>query len=95
MVFELMRTNCLCVKRSKCVFGGTSVAYLGHIISAKGVAMDSDKVSAVHAWPQPRTLRALWGFLGLTRYYQKFIAQYGDVARPLTALLKKDASLGL
>jgi hypothetical protein len=53
--------------------------------------MDPDKVSVVTAWPSPQTLRALHGFLGLSGYYRKFIAQYGDVARPLTALLKQDA----
>lgn len=27
--------------------GTTSIAYLGHVISVEGVAMDSDKVAAV------------------------------------------------
>ncbi|KAK1628642.1 hypothetical protein QYE76_002957 [Lolium multiflorum] len=31
------------------LFGTTSVAYLGHVISADGVAMDTDKVAAVAA----------------------------------------------
>jgi hypothetical protein len=64
---------------------------LGHIISAAGVAMDPSKVEAVAAWPPPRSLRALRGFLGLTGYYGKFIAVYGTVGAPLTALLKREA----
>jgi hypothetical protein len=91
IVFDTIWLNQLFVKQSKCIFGSTSVAYLGHIISSKGVAMDSDKVAAVDSWPMPRTLRALRGFLCLTGYYCKFIANYGNIARPLIPLLKREA----
>jgi hypothetical protein len=53
--------------------------------------MNSDKVVVVDSWPMPRTLRALRGFLGFTGYYRKFIANYGDIAQPLIALLKREA----
>jgi len=67
------------------------VAYLGHVISVGGVAMNTDKVAAVTSWPAPRSGRGLWGFLGLAGYYRKFIRDFGIIAAPLTRLLRKDA----
>jgi hypothetical protein len=29
----------------------STVAYLGHVISADGVTVDQDKVSAITSWP--------------------------------------------
>jgi hypothetical protein len=86
-VLTELRHHKLFVKRA---FGATSVAYLGHVISEAGVAMDPAKVQAVQDWPVPRSARAVRAFLGLARYYRKFVHNYGTIAAPLTALLKKD-----
>jgi hypothetical protein len=91
LVFTALRAHCLFLKRSKCSFGTPSVAYLGHVISADGVAMDSDKVAAVASWSLPRSPRGVRGFLGLTGYYRKFIRDFGSIAAPLTRLLRKEA----
>jgi hypothetical protein len=91
IVFNKLRAHHLNLKRSKCSFGTPSVAYLGHVISAEGVAMDADKVAAVAGWLTPHSPRALRGFLGLTGYYQKFIRDFALIMSPLTRLLCRDA----
>jgi len=50
-VLDMLLQHRLFVKRSKCAFGVSSIQYLGHIISADGVAMDPAKVQAVRDWP--------------------------------------------
>jgi hypothetical protein len=67
------------------------VAYLGHIISVEGVAMDGAKITAVREWPTPHSARDLRGFLSLAGYYMKFIKDFGVIAAPLTRLLRRDA----
>ncbi|WVZ48949.1 LOW QUALITY PROTEIN: hypothetical protein U9M48_000334 [Paspalum notatum var. saurae] len=76
-VLQTLQVHKLFLKRSKCVFGMKSVGYLGHVISAAGVAMDAQKVQAILQWPTPRNTRALRGFLGLAGYYRRFIRNFG------------------
>ncbi|XP_059284972.1 uncharacterized protein LOC132038306 [Lycium ferocissimum] len=74
VVFDLIVKHQLLAKYSKCVFGVPKVEYyLGHFISAKGVATDPKKIVAVQEWPVPKTLKQPRGFLGLAGYYRKFI----------------------
>lgn len=47
------------------------------------------KGDVVMDWSISRTIKALRGFLGLTRYYTRFISDYGKIVRPLTDLLKQ------
>lgn len=90
---ELLQGNQLFAKQSKCVFGQSSLEYLGHKISDKGVSADPVKVVAMQNWPRPTNLKSLRGFLGLTGYYRRFVQNYGKICQPLTNLLKKDAFL--
>lgn len=88
VVLTALRDHKLFVKRSKCTFGETSVAYLGHMVSGQGVAMDTSKVQAIMDWPTPSSVRALRRILGLAGYYRRFIKEFGSITAPLTGLLK-------
>ncbi|KAL0361456.1 UNVERIFIED_CONTAM: Transposon Ty3-I Gag-Pol polyprotein [Sesamum radiatum] len=90
ITLDILRQNQLYAKRSKCDFGQERIEYLGHIITRDGVTTDPRKVDSMTGWPVPKDVKGLWGFLGLTGYYRKFIKHYGLIARPLTKLLKKN-----
>ena len=89
VVFELLCANQLVARKEKCVFGSSQMEYLGHVITKEEVATDPNKVVVMMNWHIPINIKQLRGFLGLTRYYRKFVKGYGELCRPLTQLLKK------
>lgn len=72
----------------KCQFCQPEVKYVGHIVSAAGIATDPDKIKAVADWQPPTHLKSLQSFLGFCGYYRKFIKNYSAIVRPLTDLTK-------
>jgi len=78
--FEILRQHQFFVKESKCAFRQQELEYLGHIITNHGVKVDDSKIAAMVAWPRPTNISELRGFLGLTRYYRKFVQNYGNIA---------------
>ena len=89
-VLKLLEEKQLYAKRYKCFFGVQEVIYLG-LVSHEGFKVDPSKIKTIKEWKIPTSIKHLQEFLGLTRYYRKFVKNYGRIKAPLTTLLKKDA----
>lgn len=90
MILDKLREHRLYAKFSKSEFWLSQVAFLGHIVSAGGIAVDPAKVEAVMDWKQPRSVTEVRSFLGLAGYYRRFIEGFSRLAKPMTQLLKKE-----
>nr|CAD40075.1 OSJNBa0085C10.28 [Oryza sativa Japonica Group] len=90
LALEKLREHQLYAKFSKCEFCLSEVKFLGHVISAGGVAVDPSNVESVTNWKQPKTVSEIRSFLGLAGYYRRFIENFSKIAKPMTRLLQKD-----
>ncbi|XP_023807866.1 uncharacterized protein LOC111946903 [Oryzias latipes] len=57
LVFQRLRQHGLKLKPSKCFLLRPEVKFLGHLISAQGIKVDMEKVSALNSWPTPRSVK--------------------------------------
>ncbi|XP_066365128.1 uncharacterized mitochondrial protein AtMg00860-like [Miscanthus floridulus] len=89
IVLEKLRQNKLYAKFSKCEFWLEEIAFLGHILTVEGVAINPTKIESVKEWEQPRNVTDIQSFLGLAGYYCRFIKNFSKIAKPMTNLLKK------
>ena len=88
-VLQVLRDRELYAKFSKCEFWLNSVAFLGHIVSDAGIAVDTQKIEAVKTWPRPMTPTEVRSFLGLAGYYRRFVEWFFSLSAPLTKLTQK------
>ena len=85
-VFQKLEEASLKLKPSKCEQFWRKLAYLGHVISAEGVATDEGKIEAIKNWPTPTNVTEVQSFLGFMGYYCRFIPKFAQVAHPLHKL---------
>ena len=85
-ILSILCQEKLYVKASKCEFGRGELSFLGHRVSAAGVAVDPRKLAAVRDWPAPISNVDLRRFIGLCNYYRRFVDGYADNASPFTRL---------
>ena len=85
-VFQKLEEARLKLKPSKCELFQWQIAYLGHIVSAQGIATDEGKIEMIKKWPVPTNVTDVRGFLGFMGYYRQFIPKIMQVAQPLHEL---------
>jgi hypothetical protein len=61
--------------------------FLGHIINKDGLTVDPNKVADILNWKAPTYARGIKSFIGMARYYRRFIEGFSKIAKPMTALL--------
>ncbi|KAK8574643.1 hypothetical protein V6N12_062333 [Hibiscus sabdariffa] len=89
-VLQTLREHQSFAKISKCEFWLSEVAFLGHVISAKGIMVDPNKVQTILDWRPPRNVGEVRIFLSLAGYFRRFVKGFSAIAFPLTKLLQKD-----
>ena len=78
------------LKPTKCHFVKEKVEYLGHLVSAKGLEPNPDKVRIVQEFPRPQSTTDVRSFLGIATYYRRFIPHFAQIAAPLNKLTSKN-----
>ena len=91
-VFLRLREHGLLLRPDKCVFGRSSMEFLGHHVDASGIRPLDNKVKAVCSYPRPVTLSELRTYLGLINFYHRFLPQAASILSPLNAVAGRRGS---
>ncbi|GFT97580.1 hypothetical protein TNCV_1034201 [Trichonephila clavipes] len=88
ILFTRLQQYGLSLKPSKCIFGVTTIKFLGFKVSESGIEPLSDRVDCILNFPQPTTLTQLRRFLGLFNFYRRFVPKAAHFLAPLNKFLE-------
>ena len=88
LLFERFQKYQVGINPGKCVFGVSSLTFLGHIISPEVIAPLPEKVKALQDLQPPTSLRQLRHFLRQLNYYRRFMPHCANLLSPLSDLLR-------
>lgn len=89
-VLEALRKAELTISPAKRKWAKTEVKYLGHILTAKGIMMEPDKLKAIIEMPAPKSRTVIQQFIKIIYYYRRFIRNCAKVLYLISKLLKNN-----
>ncbi|XP_016199411.1 uncharacterized protein LOC107640403 [Arachis ipaensis] len=90
IVLQILKEWNLYVKLLKCKLWKEDVKFLGHVVRKEGIAVDPSKVEAVMEWKRATSVTEVRSFLGLAKYYRRFIHGFSQIALSMTKLTRKE-----
>ncbi len=91
-VLEQLRKHGFYANLKKCRFHQDKVRFLGFVVLAQGIRMEEERIEAVKAWGEPKSVRDIKVFLGFANFYQRFTKGFSKIAAPLTSMLETTAA---
>jgi hypothetical protein len=61
-------------------------------VTSQGIEMDEAKIVAITSWTLATTVMQVQSFLGLVRFYRRFVQGFSTIATPLHELTKNGVS---
>jgi len=90
-VLERLETNNLKINLDKCIFGNTSVNYLGFVLTPQGIKPGKNKLQAIIDSKPPTDIKMVRSFLGLCNFFRSHIKNFAQLADPLYKCTRKDS----
>jgi hypothetical protein len=90
VVFDALCAGHLFANMDKCIFCTQRVSFLGYVVTAQGIEVNSSKIAAIQEWPTPTMVTQIRIFLGLAGFYHRFIRDFSSIAAPVHELTKRD-----
>ncbi len=90
MILDILKKNKLCIAKKKCDWVKNEIAYLGHRIGNGMISPDDQKIEIIKEWKRPVNMKEVQKFLGFANYYNKFIKNFAEIAKPLFLLTRKN-----
>ena len=82
-VLRRFQQHNLKLKPSKCHLFQKELEFLGHLVSAEGVAVKPAHLKTMINWPLPTTKKGLESFLGFANYHRDHIPKFAEISDSL------------
>ncbi|PKA63328.1 RNA-directed DNA polymerase like [Apostasia shenzhenica] len=87
---DTLRRYNLKLNPAKCTFGMASGKFLGYLVSARGIEVNPDKISAILNMPSPKTAKDIQKLAGRINSLGRFISKAGDRCSPFFRCLRNN-----
>ena len=83
-MFAALQAASLTLKPSEIQFGQKEVDYLGHVISANGISISTDRLNPIRDLPAPKSIKDLSSVLCMANFVKRFVKVFLILPRRLS-----------